>query len=157
MLSLSGSLCKKGSDVVLCLWPILMDITGGYMKNWHDVIEQSKQGVKNNIYVFDDNKQKSQGSKAVVIKKTHALAQKNYFIGERYPGLYFTRREAECLFYLLRGLTIASTAKMLDLSPRTVEFYVKNMKVKLGVKSKVELIDELHAIGFMNRLKDEGV
>ncbi len=126
------------------------------MKNWHDVIARSKQSGKKNIYTLDDNKVQREDAVVLPVKKTHALSQKHYYVGDTYPGLYFTRREAECLFYLLRGLTIGSTAKMLDLSPRTVEFYVKNMKTKLGVRSKVELIDKLHEVSFMSRLREEG-
>jgi len=127
------------------------------MKYWQDVIEQSKHGLKENIYVLNDNKQKSQELGMVKKNKTHALPKKSYYVGEAYPELYFTRREAECLFYLMRGLTIVSTAKMLDLSPRTVEFYVKNMKVKVGVRTKNQLVDKLHAVNFMRTLREDGL
>lgn len=64
-----------------------------------------------------------------------------YGLGEKFKDVYFTKREADCMTRLLRGKTIEGVAKELDLSPRTVEFYIKNMKKKLNCKTKFELID----------------
>jgi DNA-binding CsgD family transcriptional regulator len=65
---------------------------------------------------------------------------------------YFTKREAECMVLLLRGKTINSVANILKLSPRTVEYYIKNMKSKLGCRTKFELIDLVYASEFMNNI-----
>ena len=59
-----------------------------------------------------------------------------YFLGGEFDDVYFTKREAETLFHLLKGKTIPEVGKSLNLSARTIEFYVKNMKLKVGVKSK---------------------
>ena len=126
------------------------------MKFWYDVIEQSKHEPDENIYVLNESKQRAKEVK-LDVKKTHALVKRNYYVGARYPDLYFTQREAECLFYLMRGLTIVATAKMLDLSPRTVEFYVKNMKIKIGVRTKNKLIEKLNEVNFMHTLRESGL
>jgi len=78
---------------------------------------------------------------------------KNYYLGEDYPGIYFTRREVDCLMCLLDSHTIVSAATILELSPRTVEFYVKNMRMKIGVKTKSDLLKKIRKMGFMNRRK----
>ena len=122
------------------------------MKNWGDVITHSVKDDQRNLFVLDDCCQRSLPGQHVVREAVHALPKKSYFIGAPYDKIYFTHREAECLFYLLRGLTISATAKMLHLSPRTVEFYVKNMKIKLKVKTKSELVECLHALNFMRKL-----
>ena len=75
---------------------------------------------------------------------------KNYYLGEGYPGIYFTQREMDCLIKLLNGHTIASAAKVLSLSPRTVEFYVKNMRMKIGVTSKRELLKKVRKMSFLH-------
>ena len=54
--------------------------------------------------------------------------------------LYLTQREADCIYYLIQGLTIKQTAVELLLSPRTVEFYLKRIKEKFGGKNKKELL-----------------
>jgi len=71
-----------------------------------------------------------------------------YYLGETYPGVYFTRREVECLLYLLEGHTIVGTAELLGLSPRTVEFYVKNMRMKTGAQTKLFLLEKMRKIEF---------
>ena len=63
-----------------------------------------------------------------------------YYLGDKFPNVYFTQREVDCLFHFLENRTIAETARFLELSPRTVEFYLKNMKMKVGVKSKEALL-----------------
>lgn len=66
---------------------------------------------------------------------------KAYSLGGKHGNLYFTKREAECMSRMLRGKTITRVADELELSPRTVEFYLKNMKSKLGCRTKFELIE----------------
>jgi DNA-binding CsgD family transcriptional regulator len=60
-----------------------------------------------------------------------------------YNNTYLTWREAQCTHYLLKGCTIKDTAQRLTLSPRTVEFYVKNMRLKVGATSKAHLLEIL--------------
>ena len=74
---------------------------------------------------------------------------KNYYLGKEYPDVYFTQREMDCLVQLLNGHTLAGTAEILSLSPRTVEFYVKNMRMKLGVQSKIELLKKIRKMDFI--------
>lgn len=80
-----------------------------------------------------------------------------YYLGPDYPDIYFTKREAECIFWMAHGLTIAETALKMYLSPRTVEFYVKNMKTKLGCASKKRLIEKVMKTGLMDQLQQEGM
>lgn len=49
-------------------------------------------------------------------------------------------RELECLFLQLRGKTIKQTGEILNLSKRTVESYLDNIKAKFGCQSKSELL-----------------
>lgn len=72
-----------------------------------------------------------------------------YQLGQRYGELYFTTREGECMLGLLSGKTIVRVAAELELSPRTVEFYLKNMKSKLGCRTKSELIRLILKSDFM--------
>lgn len=73
-------------------------------------------------------------------------------LGSKYSGAYFTQREAECMVLLLKGKTIDSVAALLKLSPRTIEYYIKNMKAKLGCRTKFELVDLVYASDFMHNV-----
>ena len=75
-----------------------------------------------------------------------------YSLGDKYGAIYFTKREAECMVLLLKGKTINSVASLLRLSPRTVEYYIKNMKAKLGCRTKFELIDKVYASEFLDNI-----
>lgn len=77
---------------------------------------------------------------------------KYYYLGDEFPDIYFTQREIDCLLRLLEGHTIMSAGEALDLSPRTVEFYLKNMRMKMGIKTKVALLKKIRSMDFIERL-----
>lgn len=64
--------------------------------------------------------------------------------GDEFENIHFTNRETECIAHLLKGKTIKATAHALGLSPRTVEFYLNNMKQKLGCNTKSKLVELLY-------------
>ncbi|MGD9108980.1 MAG: helix-turn-helix transcriptional regulator [Gammaproteobacteria bacterium] len=51
-----------------------------------------------------------------------------------------TKREGECICYILRGMTTKQMADMMELSPRTVEGYMLNIRNKLDCKNRYEII-----------------
>ena len=55
-----------------------------------------------------------------------------------------SRREIHCLAHLLDDCTYTEVGALLGLSPRTVELYVKNIRHKLHVATKNELLDLLN-------------
>lgn len=78
--------------------------------------------------------------------------KKNYYLQEGREGVYFTRREAECMVHCMHGKTIPGAAESLGLSPRTVEFYLKNMKVKLNCRTKSQLIEKVTKSYFLKNV-----
>jgi DNA-binding CsgD family transcriptional regulator len=56
--------------------------------------------------------------------------------------LKLSKREAECIYNLSQGKTAKEIAKVLNLSFRTVEFYINNIKNKWGCSTRSELIDK---------------
>ena len=66
---------------------------------------------------------------------------KVYWLGPKYEGIYFSHREAECMVQLLKGKTVHKVAETVKLSPRTIEYYLKNMKAKVGCRTKFELVE----------------
>jgi DNA-binding CsgD family transcriptional regulator len=52
-----------------------------------------------------------------------------------------TKRELECIQLIMRGRTAKEMADVLGLSPRTVEFYINNIKSKIGCSKKSKIVD----------------
>ena len=66
--------------------------------------------------------------------------QERFPLGGDLEDVYFTRQEARCMICLLKGASVKSAANTMELSPRTVEYYVNNIKKKLNCHSKFDLI-----------------
>lgn len=91
--------------------------------------------------------------KGVVQKKTRICGEtKKYTLGEKFQGIYFTRREAQVALYCVRGKSTVQIAALLKLSRRTVEFYINNMKIKLNCRFKSELITTILQSDFLSLL-----
>lgn len=69
----------------------------------------------------------------------------------KYSNIYFTYRETECVVWLLRGKKISDIATILNISLRTVEYYLENVKAKVGCRTKFELIDLIRASNFLKK------
>ncbi len=64
--------------------------------------------------------------------------------------LFFPKREQECLYLLVTGKTIKQIARILKLSPRTVEHYLESVKEKTGTTHRSELIEKAIDMGFVS-------
>ena len=79
---------------------------------------------------------------------------KRYYFSESNSKLYLTHREAGCMLYIIQGMTIKETAKQLELSHRTVEFYLKRIKIKLNCSNRHNLIELLNKEGFITKYRE---
>lgn len=84
-------------------------------------------------------------------KKDSTSLRKRYELGGRYQGIYFTAREMDVSILLLEGLTYKHMGKTLKLSERTIEFYVKQIKLKLNCEKRRELIQRLTEIEIIRK------
>lgn len=57
----------------------------------------------------------------------------------------FTPREQDVFLLTKKGLSARKVAMILNISPKTVEFHVENIKRKMGVYSKIELLRRAEA------------
>ena len=73
-----------------------------------------------------------------------------YSIENYYPETQLSERQSECLFFLLRGKTTKEVAHLLNLSPRTVESYINEIKFKLQCNTKSQLIEKAIHSGYLN-------
>jgi DNA-binding CsgD family transcriptional regulator len=62
--------------------------------------------------------------------------------GLEVSGVYLTKRESECLKYLLLGMSAKSIARILCVSHRTIESHFEKVKLKMEVSSKAALAEK---------------
>lgn len=88
-------------------------------------------------------------------KRGRLVSKEKHFIGDEYPNVYFTEREAQCMLNFLDGRTMKKAAEKMQLSPRTVEYYLKTMKLKLNCKNKFDLIKKVANTNFLESYSKE--
>lgn len=121
----------------------------------NEVVNKDKKSMQFRFTNLGDYPRQKRASISIhqkIIKKQKPKV-KNFYMGNAYPGLYFTYREAQCMALMLRGHTMLSSAEILELSPRTIEFYLKNIKYKLKCRTKSELIRKIIYSEFGRKLE----
>lgn len=71
------------------------------------------------------------------------ISKDNLLFGREINSIYLSKQEINCLRLLIICKTFKGIAHTLQLSPRTVEHYIENIKYKLNVKTKSELIEKV--------------
>jgi DNA-binding CsgD family transcriptional regulator len=75
--------------------------------------------------------------------------------GYQFGNLYLTEREFECINYLTRGKTAEEIAIILNISKRTVETHVNNIKRKMNCYNQFRLGYLLGRIGINPSLNNK--
>lgn len=88
-------------------------------------------------------------TRLVVILGSHAS---HHFYDEK--NISLTDRQLQVLFFLLRGKTIKQIAKILELSHRTVDDYLEQLRIKFSAQNKYELINKAISYGFLNTVPE---
>lgn len=88
--------------------------------------------------------QHPQSQTHVVVNKTTRQARKRYYLADD-RSLYLTPREYECICLIKQGMTMKQVANDLTLSPRTVEFYLQNIKQRFGVNRMGDMLNRVAA------------
>ncbi len=70
---------------------------------------------------------------------------KRYYLGSD----YLTHREFECISHAIAGKNSVETAQILNISEKTVRYYMDAIRIKFNVSTKSELIDKLIKQGVM--------
>jgi DNA-binding CsgD family transcriptional regulator len=65
-------------------------------------------------------------------------------VGALQNGSKITHREWQCAMLFTRGMSASKTGDILGISQRTVEGHFDSLKTKLGVRTKVEVLDSLN-------------
>lgn len=99
---------------------------------------------------YQDNKVAGTAAHCVEIPNfKFSQMQKNHFISSSKQASYMiidendallTPREAECLYFLLKGKSAKETAELMTISSRTVEQHLDSLKDKFNCNTKLQLI-----------------
>ncbi len=74
----------------------------------------------------------------------------SYYIGQLPCGDDLTNRQLELLYYLVQGYSQKEIAHVMKLSPRTIESYLENIKIKLNIYNRSQLIQYAISIGMLH-------
>jgi DNA-binding CsgD family transcriptional regulator len=129
----------KENKAVLSLYLNRFDILENF---FHHFLEQSQQLLSQvSLHPIIPPKE-MQGifttEEDLIYKFNHSIFYKISKRTFNCPSL--TPRENECISYLVLGFTAKEVGKVLNLSHRTVEQYINNVKIKLGCTYRSELI-----------------
>lgn len=101
-----------------------------------------------------EEKEGGQSRHAKHRREKSSLPRRHYYLNDHDKSAYFTYREAQCMAQIMRGKTIKASAQAIGLSPRTVEYYLKNMKAKFKCRTKSELMQLISLTDFMKLIHD---
>jgi len=96
---------------------------------------------KNTIFLDEDERNEMEIKKKIFFKKTpiHQL-QMDHLTNE---VVKLSQREIQCICHLLNHKTAVETGVLMNISQRTVESYLDNVKSKLRCKNRLELVGKL--------------
>ena len=80
-------------------------------------------------------------------KTEHDIFPDHYTVFNKEQDIVFTEKEAACLKHFGLGYDTKTTAKLMGISPRTIEFHVRN------IKNKIELTTLSSVIVFLEEIK----
>lgn len=90
----------------------------------------------------------------MIHKKIQNYHQFHYCIEEQTDNSMLSKRQKQCLFYLLRGQSARQIGEKLCISKRTVETHIEFILSKMQCNSRAELIDKALKSGLLNTLKE---
>lgn len=81
------------------------------------------------------------------IKKKEAVIMN---LVDQYPHLKLGKRQSQCLYHLIAGLSMKAIAKKMLISMRTVESHIERIKYLLNCTTKIELIEKAIDLDLIN-------
>lgn len=107
----------------------------------HSPQEQMKKYLfnilKNELHIQATEKLHSQA------KNIMPAYQAKCILKQTNEPVLLTNREMECLKHLLDGKSAKQSAAMMNISTRTVEFHLNNIKMKTASNSKLEILSKI--------------
>lgn len=127
-------------------WKILIGEKKPYYDNENCIqgviccyLDTTKSNIINTFMLINKRDRKFTGSNNL-----------SYYFKPGYDMLNLSKRQSECLYYLVRGYSNKQIGEVLSLSNRTVETHVEVIKDKLACNSRQQLIEKIIDNGLLN-------
>jgi DNA-binding CsgD family transcriptional regulator len=76
-------------------------------------------------------------------------------LGNKYPSIFLTEREAHCALLTVLGYTSKEIGQTMHLSDRTVQYYLHLTRQKLSTNSRAQMVKMLLSSDFLDNLKKQ--
>jgi DNA-binding CsgD family transcriptional regulator len=83
-----------------------------------------------------------------------SAGQTSYVVNRNRGTIELTSRQAEVLFFLIRGKSSRDIAAIFDISIRTVEHHAEQLRGRFAANNKAELIDQAINQGYLNYIPE---
>ncbi len=80
---------------------------------------------------------------AIIKKVFKQLEVGRYYLPTSFKDVYLTQRQLDCVTALLEGKSAKEIGRSLNLSHRTIEFYISKIKIKFSCHTTTELISKI--------------
>ena len=91
---------------------------------------------RENLATFTNNLDFTTINNSNDISFIESLKEKSFNVSMSGVLSKLSNREIECIKFIVKGFTIKQIARELQLSPRTVEHHINNIKNKVGLTTK---------------------
>lgn len=105
-----------------------------------DIIDVSDKNKTINILFHDKNQKTYKENPEKILAFNQKMLIKRYCIFTGQKEFSLSMREIDCLFYKSQGQTAKQIARNCQISPRTVESYLNNVRIKSGSENINQLI-----------------
>ena len=119
-------------------------ISSAEKQKFYSPYSTSILGISDDMLIQRKNQKLTSFFNQTQIKKLH--------LNGEFAGVFLTNREVECVKPLIAGCSYKQIARLLNISPRTVESRLEQLRNKLGCYKKKDLIDTLTHKDIQNSL-----
>lgn len=119
----------------------------------NEITEKSPKSlcyIFTNLYAPEDETLHEGNTQTNTSHDVDKKEKKQYYLCGTYAHTYLTQREAECIYLLANGHTLKKTGDSLKLSHRTVEFYLNNVKEKMNLRTKKQVLHAIYDTDFLD-------
>lgn len=140
-------------DVVRCIHKSTSPYDGAFYYFVKKPITDDKNNITGTIFHCQELIKTSFFESLYYVDKKNCpeeLLPSHYEVDDFHVPIKLSARELECLFCMLRGMTAKEIGIKINLSKRTIESYIENIKNKFGCNTKSEMLIIAIKLGYMN-------
>lgn len=94
----------------------------------------------NTVTTSFNNTALDNGKRTLIIEIELRQQKRHFLVQTRQGEIELTKRELDCLYYLLLGFSSKLAGRQMSISNRTVEKHIESIKNKLGCMTKAEIM-----------------